>query len=347
MGMEKKAALTSIGVVVCYMGKLPEWFPLWVRSCCENATIDFLLYTDQELEGLPDNIITHRMTLNRLQKRFSQILGFACSLEAPYKLCDYKVLYGEAFQEDLKDYDFWGHCDLDMVFGDLRKFITEDILKSFDRIFEVGHLSLYRNCSRINRLYREEGALFPWHKVFREKNYCGFDEHTGMTRICEINQVRTYRKVVCADIDPHYRAFYMMDEDSVNGEMAVKNYRHQIFVWDQGRTWQICLDESGRLQQREVSYIHFMRKFPVSMETCLTQKRYCITYKEFIPLDRELTPDIVRKYDYAGNCVVHRLEYLFNFLKHGWRAFRKKELRLRIKIRIQRMKTVNRHCMEK
>ena len=345
--MEKKAALTSIGVVVCYMGKLPEWFPLWVRSCCENATIDFLLYTDQELEGLPDNIITHRMTLNRLQKRFSQILGFACSLEAPYKLCDYKVLYGEAFQEDLKDYDFWGHCDLDMVFGDLRKFITEDILKSFDRIFEVGHLSLYRNCSRINRLYREEGALFPWHKVFREKNYCGFDEHTGMTRICEINQVRTYRKVVCADIDPHYRAFYMMDEDSVNGEMAVKNYRHQIFVWDQGRTWQICLDESGRLQHREVTYIHFIRKFPVSMETCLTQRRYCITYKEFIPLDRELTPDIVRKYDYAGNCVVHRLEYLFNFLKHGWRAFRKKELRLRIKLRIQRMKTVNRHCMEK
>lgn len=344
--MKQEQKLTSIGIVICYIGRLPEWFPLWVKSCAGNPSIDFLLYTDQQLEVLPENIIAHTVTLNDLQKRFSEVLGFECSLESPYKLCDYKVIYGEAFQKDLCQYDFWGHCDVDMIFGDLRKFITEDILKSFDKIFEVGHLCLYRNCYKINHLYRKKGALFSYEKVFKEKHYCGFDEHTGMTRICEINQVQTYKKVVCADIDPHYRAFYMMDEDTVDGVMALENHKNQIFTWENGKTWQNYLDIYGKVQREEVSYIHFMRKFPIHAEKCLKQKKFCITHKEFIPLFEEVSFDFIEKYDYASNRMICLIEFAFNFIKNGWCALKGKELFLRIKLRVQRVKFVNRHRIE-
>lgn len=29
-----------------------------------------------------------------------------CIISKPYKMCDYKVAYGEMFQEYIKDYDF-------------------------------------------------------------------------------------------------------------------------------------------------------------------------------------------------------------------------------------------------
>lgn len=38
------------------------------------------------------------------------------------------------FQEYIKDYDFWGHCDADLIFGDIRKFVTDDILNKYDRL---------------------------------------------------------------------------------------------------------------------------------------------------------------------------------------------------------------------
>lgn len=340
--MKQGKKLTSIGIVICYMGKMPEWFPLWVKSCAANPSVDFLLYTDQQLEKLPGNIICRGMTLRSLQERFSRVLDFECSLEAPYKLCDYKVIYGEAFQEDLRGYDFWGHCDIDMVFGDLRKFITEDILNSYDRIFEVGHLCLYRNRVGTNHLYRKKGALFPYEKVFKEKRYCGFDEHTGMTRLCEINRIKTYKKVVCADIDPHYRAFYMMDEDSVDGEMTVRNYKHQIFTWENGKTWQVYLDHDMSVQKKEVSYIHFMRKHPRAASECIGGNRFCVTNIRFIPLrDSEINVSFILENDYAVDGVMKRLEYLSGFINNGWGAIRKGEFFLRIKLRWHRIKKVN------
>ena len=41
-------------------------------------------------------------------------------------MCDYKVAYGEMFQDYIKEYDFWGHCDMDMIFGE-ENFINEII----------------------------------------------------------------------------------------------------------------------------------------------------------------------------------------------------------------------------
>ena len=42
------------------------------------------------------------------------------TLDRPYKLCDFKPAYGFIFGEYLKEYDYWGHCDIDIVWGDLR-----------------------------------------------------------------------------------------------------------------------------------------------------------------------------------------------------------------------------------
>ena len=66
-------------------------------------------------------------------------------------------MYGEIFEDYLLGYDFWGMCDMDMIFGDLSRFITTDILEKHDKIYQLGHLTLYRNNKEVNGRFRLDG----------------------------------------------------------------------------------------------------------------------------------------------------------------------------------------------
>ena len=39
----------KIAFVVPYYGKFPDYFPLWLKTCGTNPTIDFLLFTDENM----------------------------------------------------------------------------------------------------------------------------------------------------------------------------------------------------------------------------------------------------------------------------------------------------------
>ena len=147
--------MTKIAVILCYFGKLPENFPLFAESCRRNATIDFLLFTDDTPTHLPENMHLHPTTFAALQRRVAGCFDFAITLHTPYKLCDYKPAYGEIFAPELSGYDFWGYGDMDLVFGDLRAYFTEDKLRKFDKFYAFGHLSLYRNTPENNAVYRQ------------------------------------------------------------------------------------------------------------------------------------------------------------------------------------------------
>lgn len=55
-----------------------------------------------------------------------------------YKLCDFKPTYGLIFSEYIAKYDFWGMGDIDVIYGNIRDFITEDVLNNND-IITVKH----------------------------------------------------------------------------------------------------------------------------------------------------------------------------------------------------------------
>ncbi len=47
----------------------------------------------------------------------SEKLGFTVSIEHGYKLNDFKTDYGYIYSKLVKDYDFGGHMDLDIILG--------------------------------------------------------------------------------------------------------------------------------------------------------------------------------------------------------------------------------------
>ena len=89
---------------------------------------------------------------------------------------DYKPAYGFIFQKELQGYEYWGYCDLDIVLGKLDAFITDRYLAKFDKIFTLGHMSIFRNVDEVNNVflksYKNSGAKYQSYKevLQKEKN---------------------------------------------------------------------------------------------------------------------------------------------------------------------------------
>jgi hypothetical protein len=172
--------VNSIAVLTCWYGSYPWYFPYFVHSCGYNSTVDFIIVTDnqQEILNKPNNLKIVYKTFQEVKSIASQKLGFAVNIDTAYKLCDYKPAYGLLFSELLQDYDFWGHGDIDIVYGRIRHFITDAILEQHDIINPrkenmAGTFCLYKNNKQMQTLFMKSR---DYKKVFLEAKYLSFDE---------------------------------------------------------------------------------------------------------------------------------------------------------------------------
>jgi len=124
--------------IITYMGKYPWYFPYFLHSCRYNPTIDFLIFTDNnDLNiDLPANVKIIPNSLEQFKADAAQALGFDVAVQSGYKLCDFKPAYGYIFADYIKDYDFWGYCDVDVIFGNIRTFMTDEMLDEYESLSE-------------------------------------------------------------------------------------------------------------------------------------------------------------------------------------------------------------------
>ena len=54
-------------------------------------------------------------------------------------------VHGFLFEKYIKDFDYWGHCDCDLIFGNLEKNVTPLLNEDYDKLFAAGHLTIYKN----------------------------------------------------------------------------------------------------------------------------------------------------------------------------------------------------------
>lgn len=173
----------TIALLTCYIGPLPWYFDYFVHSCGFNPTVDFFICTDDtEWRGnLPANVKILYATLEDISETAARKLGFEVNIGTGYKLCDFKPAYGFIFSDLLGHYDFWGHCDIDIIFGCIRDFITDDLLDNYDLIsvrhdYISGCFLLYRNVAKLNMLFmqsKDHKKVFssPRHYCFDETNF--------------------------------------------------------------------------------------------------------------------------------------------------------------------------------
>lgn len=291
---------TSIVLIVCYMGPLPSYFDLWKRSCEAQSTIDFILVTDQPLSLSSDNLRVVKMTLRELSIRSSQILGLDIDLKSPYKICDLRPAFGLIFENLVSSYSFWGHCDLDQIFGSLRTFLTDDVLSNHDKIYESGHLTLYRNNEECNHRFMLPGQE-DWREVFADPKSYAFDEYE-MARKYRKHGFPVYLSNDAADIASGLKR-YTLTNFSIHGDLAPRpNYDLQIFYWENGHVLRAYADQDG-VRLDEFSYIH-LQKRQLSPPECDPQEAesFFISDNRFIgkPVGIPTVDDIRRLNPYRG-----------------------------------------------
>lgn len=248
--------MDKIIFIVPYYGKWPSFFREWVYTAgyLEKQNIDFLLVTDLGINfKLPGNIFVKNMSFSELKKQIQSYFDFPISLETPYKLCDFRPAFGMIFNDDIQEYLFWGHCDVDLFWGNVRKFITDEVLKSYDKIQYLGHFVLYRNCKRMNELFKLPGAIYDYRHVFSSPLSYSFDEHPGMMQIVVKNGISNFVATNQADISPRYTRVYIS---------RVENYEHQILYWNKGTVLRKYIANDGNICADEFMYAHFQRKNP-------------------------------------------------------------------------------------
>ncbi len=169
----------SICILIPYFGDLPPWFPLFFDSLRRNSTIDFLFLTDASLQDYhAPNVKTQYMSFDAYGDLVHQRTGLSLHLQDPYKLCDIRPLFGWIHAEELKPYDFYGYADVDVVFGDIRSFYTNELLSKYD-VFSThahilsGHFSLFRN-TRVHWFMFEH--IGGWEEKLQAEEYIGLDE---------------------------------------------------------------------------------------------------------------------------------------------------------------------------
>lgn len=164
--------------IIPYFGKLPNYFQLFLKSCASNTDYSWLIFTDDTTDfKYPNNVTRVLTSFEDIKKVFASKFNFKLALDTPYKFCDFKPTYGYVFENYLKDFLFWGYCDIDTLMGNLNDFLTDDFLSLYDKIFALGHMTLYRNTSENNKVFmRKYKGRLLYKEYLTNPKICVFDE---------------------------------------------------------------------------------------------------------------------------------------------------------------------------
>ena len=213
-------------------------------------------------------------------------------IKRPYKLCDFRPAYGLIFEEYLKNYDFWGHCDIDQIFGNIKNFVTEEVLNKYDKINKNGHFVLYRNTLRMNNLFKEKGSLFDYVDVFKSNENFAFDEYTGINMIVKKQNIKFFYINDFADIDKGVKRYICKNHD---------NYKYQCYKYDGGKIFKVYYD--NEIKEKEMMYLHFQKKIPKlnykSIDKCIA-----IGYKTFCNIENEVNKSVIEDVNGHGNSIM-------------------------------------------
>lgn len=236
--------MKKIVLILPYFGKWPVWFDAFLVSVAANPTVHWFCPTDCELpKEYPENIRFYSISLIDLNQKVNTVVDCNVPL-TPRKFCDLKPAYGAIFKDEIKNYDFWGFCDMDIIWGDIRKFITEDLLQHYDVISSrreaiSGHFNLFRNTPELLEYYK---TVPNYRFLFEQSQLMRFDEEKLTNHIKhEAAAGRLYFNVYWDKI--------LCNQE--RGRDSHQEYYLERWFWDNGR---MINTQTGE----EIMYLHFI-----------------------------------------------------------------------------------------
>lgn len=132
-------------LITHWFGPPPEWYDLWAVNIGRLARYGYDVLIEGDEDAFAD-----------LAKRK---LGVTYPKGDGRKVCDYRAAFGVLYADELKDYDYFGHTDLDCVYGRVGHFLPDEVLRPVEVFsnhptYVSGPWSLYKNTPLVNETFR-------------------------------------------------------------------------------------------------------------------------------------------------------------------------------------------------
>lgn len=161
-----------------YFGEFPEWIDKWrenFEQTLRPAGYDLLIDTD----------------LESFKKRVKDKLGIDYpGVYGSPKVWDYRCALGLLYSEEINSYDYWGHFDQDMCYGDVAKWFPDSEISKLDvwsnhNTYVCGCWTLYANKPEVNELFKnyfdwKEKMIYPEPNGWVEQEYSRLVEQSGL-----------------------------------------------------------------------------------------------------------------------------------------------------------------------
>lgn len=248
----------SLVKIIPWFGKWPEWFELFLESCRFNTDINWLIYTDAAPpHNPPENVYFKQLSFEQYSNLVSQKLNINFTPSSPYKLCDLKPALGYIHADEISKYDFYAFGDIDVIYGEIRHFITDDVLKRFDVISThdnriSGHFCIFRNTPTIRRSFMQ---VKDWKLMLENPEHVSFDESAFTKVFIPHRKHPTWLRRLWSISSKYQRKILFKEQFStilspIKWRDGQKEHP-KIWLWQNGKL-------TNTLDNKEYMYLHFM-----------------------------------------------------------------------------------------
>lgn len=184
--------------ILTQFGKPHEWTQEYFDNVEKLGQYgwEWLILTSNQYSKVPKNVHIIPMTIETFNRLIEEKLGVNPHnyLENGYPhkfVSDFYVASGVIFEDYLKDSDFWGMTNWDIVYGRLDHFILDSMLEKAEIFSDDtnttinGIFSLFKNNEKINNLFRQ---IPDWEVKLTSHVLYGTDEY-DLTEVVRKNQI--------------------------------------------------------------------------------------------------------------------------------------------------------------
>lgn len=231
---------------------------LFFETCKHNETVNWVFFTDCETPINPPNNLTFiEYSFQTYKELVSSKLAINFDPDSPYKLCDIKPALGYIHADLIQGFDFFGYGDIDVVYGNIRKFYTDDVLKyhcissHWDRL--SGHLCLLKNTKLNQQAFYRIGK---WRELFENPNHLGLDESKFSKIYLRHKKFPGWLRRIYSFHDRYQRSAYFKEQFStvlfpqpwLDGSLE----HPEIWYWKEGKL------TNNKDKDKQFLYLHFM-----------------------------------------------------------------------------------------
>lgn len=136
------------------------------------------------------------------------------------------------------------------------------MLRSYDKIGSLGHLTLYRNTLDNCKVFMSPlNGRSRYREVFESQKGCAFDEWLP-DNINEI-YINSGRPIMLenkgADVNSYYTQFSLTTFDLKKRKYIQSDIRNSIFMLEKGKLFQVYAGKNG-LEKTEYPYVHLQKR---------------------------------------------------------------------------------------